>query len=190
MPRARIYGFSRSTWTQTAQMVCIEKSIDHELLPLAYGSDEHGRMHPYRRIPVVEVDGLVLFETLAIVCYLDEAVEAPPLQPAALKDRALMRTWMGVCGDYLYREVVRAIPRDRAPTDEELSAARLALERAEGLMVGGTFLVGESISLADLYLAPILANCREKAPGLLVGLPRLAAWSETTAERASFRLTR
>jgi glutathione S-transferase len=190
MPRVVIHGFSRSTWTQTAHMVCIEKGLEHELVPIAYGSDEHGQLHPYRRIPVVEVDGLVLFETLAIVCYLDEVVEQPRLQPDSIEDRARMRTWMGVCSDYLYREVVRGIPRDRASTEAELSAARLALERAEGLMAGEAFLVGAEISLADLYLAPVLANCAEKAPELLGGLPRLDAWSKRIRERESYRLTR
>jgi glutathione S-transferase len=171
-------------------MVCIEKSIDYELVPIAYGTPEHGELHPYRRIPVVEIDGLVLFESLAIVCYLDEVVPEPRLQPESLLLRARMHTWMGICGDYLFREVVRAIPRDRDPTDEELSAARLALERAEGFVGADPFLAGASLSLADLYLAPILANCLEKAPELLAAQVRLGAWHSRMAERESYRLTR
>jgi glutathione S-transferase len=101
-----------------------------------------------------------------------------------------MRTWMGVCGDYLFRQVVRGIPRDRVPTDEELSVAREALGRAESILGGeSAFLVGAAPTLADLYLAPQLANGREKAPEVLAEHPRLTAWLETIEQRPSFTAT-
>ena len=171
-------------------MTCIEKGIDHELVPVAYRTAEHETLHPFRRIPILEVDGTMIFESLAITGYLDEAYPGPALQPDAPVDRARMRTWMGVCGDYLFREVVRAIPRDRPPTEAELRTARGALERAEGLIDGDSFLVGSKVTLADLYLAPQLANCREKAPELLDGLDGLTAWGRLVEDRESFARTR
>jgi glutathione S-transferase len=170
-------------------MTCIEKGIEHELVPIAYGSDEHGTLHPFRRIPIVEIDGLRLIETLAIASHLDEAFPGPALQPVGQLERARMRTWMGLCGDYLFRDVVRTVPRGREPSADERETARTALERAEGAVGDERFLVGEAVTLADLYLAPQLANCREKAPELLDGLPRLGAWFERIGERESFRLT-
>ena len=113
MSRARIYGYSISTWTRTVQMTCIEKGIDHELVPIAYGSAEHAALHPFMRIPVLEVDGATITETLAITGYLDEAFPGPSLQPGDAQDRTRMRMWMSLCGDYLYRDVVRTIPRDQ-----------------------------------------------------------------------------
>jgi glutathione S-transferase len=50
----RIYGYPVSTWTRTAWMTCIEKGIEHELVPIAYGSDEHAALHPFMRIPIIE----------------------------------------------------------------------------------------------------------------------------------------
>lgn len=186
----RIHGHPISTWTRTVQMTCVEKAIAYETVPIAYGSAEHGALHPFRRIPVVEIGATVLFETLAIASHLDEAYPGPPLQPDGHAARARMRTWMGVCGDYLYRDVVRTVPRGRPMTPEERATARLALERAEGLMTDGPFLAGERISLADLYLAPQLANCAEKAPDLLDGLDALASWASAIATRDSFERTR
>lgn len=170
-------------------MACVEKGIDYELLPVSYGSEAHGELHPFRRMPILEFDGRMIFETLAITGHLDEAFEGPALQPQDLTERLHMRTWMGVCADYLFREVVRGIPRDRPATETELSAARTALAGAEGMLQGEAFLAGGCLSLADLYLAPQLANCREKAPELLGGLEGLARFMTIMGERESFRLT-
>lgn len=171
-------------------MTCIEKGVEYELVPLARGSEEHGAMHPFRRMPILEVDGEMIFETLAITGYLDEAFPGPSLQPASLAERTRMRIWMGICGDYLFRDIVLGIPRDRVPADQELAAAREALSRAEGLFGGGEFLVGGALSLADLYLAPQIANCREKAPALIEGLGALAGWADAISERVSAQQTR
>ncbi len=188
-PAVRIYGVPVSTWTRTARMTCVEKGIDYELAPIDYGSDAHAALHPFKRIPILAVGDVRIFESLAINCYLDEAFPGPSLQPEGDLPRARMRTWMGLCGDYLFRDVVRAIPRDREATEEERSGARAALERAEALVGAGPFLVGDSLTLADLFLAPQVANCGEKAPELLEGLGALGAWAVRMAERESFRTT-
>jgi glutathione S-transferase len=170
-------------------MTCTEKGIDYELVPVAYGSAAHGALHPFRRMPIIEVDGLRIVETLAITGYLDDAFAGPSLQPEDPAGRVAMRTWMAICGDYLFRDVVRGIPRDRAPSDQELTTARTALERAESLVPDTPYLAGQALSLADLYLAPQLSNCREKAAELVDGLDRLGAWAERISRRESFRLT-
>jgi glutathione S-transferase len=186
----RIHGYPVSTWTRTLRMTCAEKGLDYKLVPVPYGSEEHGALHPFRRIPILEVGETVIFETLAATGYVDEAFDGPALQPADVAGLAAMRTWMGVCGDYLFRQVVRGIPRDRTPSAEEMETAREALVRAESLLAeASTFLVGTAISLADLYLAPQLANCREKAPDLLAEHPRLTAWLASIEQRPSFTAT-
>lgn len=188
-PAVRIYGVARSTWTRTARMVCVEKGIAHELVPVARASDEHRGLHPFARYPVLAIGETAIFESLAIAGYLDEAFPGRSLQPAGAAERARMRTWMSVCADYVFRDVVLAIPRDRAPSAAELATARDVLERAEALTGGDAFLAGDALSLADLYLAPQLANCAEKAPELLEGLPALAAWRGRMGERESFART-
>jgi glutathione S-transferase len=190
VPSVRIHGYAISTWTRTVHMTCIEKGIDHELVPVPYGTAEHGTLHPFRRIPILEIDGTMIFESLAITGHLDEAFPGPALQPESQTERIRMRTWMSLCSDYLFRDVVRAIPRDRSPTDEELATARGALERAEGLVHGDPFLAGDALTLADLYLAPQLANCEEKAPELLDDLNGLVTWARRMSERESFQRTR
>lgn len=189
MPEVRIHGYPISTWTRTARMTCVEKGIPYELVAVPYGTDAHGELHPFRRIPILEVGEVIVVESLAITGYLDEAFPAPSLQPTDPLARARMRTWMGVCADYLWRDVVRGLPRDTQPTDEQKSAARTAFERAESLGIEGPFLLGEDPSLADLYLAPQVTNCLEKAPEVLDGLPGLGAWWDAMRERESVTTT-
>jgi glutathione S-transferase len=121
--------------------------------------------------------------------YLDEAFDGPALQPGDLASRTLMRTWMSRCGDYVFRDVVRTIPRGRAATDDERSTARAVLETIDSLVGPGPFLAGDSLTLADLYLAPQISNAREKAPEVLESLDALTRWMEGMEGRESFRRT-
>src|SRR3954462_10776632 len=123
----RIHGYPISTWKRTACMTCLEKGGEYELVPVARGRAEHLAMHPFARMPVLEIDGQYIPESLAVIGYLDEALPGPALQPAAPLPRARMRTWMSVCGDYVFRDVVLMIPRNREPTAEELTTARTVL---------------------------------------------------------------
>jgi glutathione S-transferase len=100
-----------------------------------------------------------------------------------------MREWLSRCADYVFRDVVRTIPRNRSPTDEELATARAVLERIDGLVGSAPFLVGAHLTLADLYLSPQVSNAREKAPELLASLDALERWFARMAERESFQLT-
>lgn len=185
----RIHGYPVSTWTRTACMVAIEKDIPYELVPIAYGGPEHEAMHPFKRIPVIEHDGLVIAESLAITGYLDEAFPGPSLQPPGLVERTRMRTWMSLCGDYVYRDVVRGLPRGTPPSPDQLEAARNVLGKVEQAIDDRPFLLGEEITLADLYLAPQASNGREKAPELLAALPRLSGWLAAVESRPSFTRT-
>ena len=170
-------------------MTCVEKGVAYELVPVAYGSDEHAALHPFRRMPVLEHDGAVITEGLAIMGYLDEAFDGPALQPGDVANRTLMRTWMSRCGDYVFRDVVRTIPRGRPATDEERNTARTVLEALDSLVGTGPFLVGDRLTLADLYLAPQVSNAREKAPDVLESLDSLNRWMAGMDGRESFRLT-
>jgi glutathione S-transferase len=189
MTALRIHGYLVSTWTRTACMACIEKGVEYELVPIAYGSADHAAMHPFSRIPVLEHDGRIITEGLAITAYLDEAFDGPALQPADLDGRTRMREWLSRCADYAFRDVVRNVPRKRTPTDEELATARSVLERLDALVGTAQFLVGTNVTLADLYLAPQVSNAREKAPELLASLDALDGWFVRMADRESFQLT-
>ena len=90
-------------------MVCEEKGVSHELEGVELGSDDHRRLHPFCKIPVMKHGGLVLHETTAICRYIDEAFDGPALQPADAADRALMDQWISTFVDYYYDCCIRHI---------------------------------------------------------------------------------
>jgi glutathione S-transferase len=189
MADVRIHGFLLSTWVRTACMTCVEKGVDYELVPLNRGSAEHAAMHPFTRMPVLEHDGRFVIEALAVVGYIDEAFDGPALQPDDLGGRTRMREWLSLGADYVYREVVRTVPRDRTPTEQELQTARAVLERVDARLDCQPFILADRITLADLYLAPQVSNAREKAPELLESLNAIDRWAAVMAERESFKRT-
>ena len=185
----RLHGVPISTWARTARMACIEKGIEFEFVPVNRASDAYGELHPFRRIPVLEHGDLVVFEGLAVISYIDEAFAGPELQPTDLRARTSMRQWMSLCADYVFRDVVLAIPRDREPSPDELATAAGILQIVDRLIGASPFLVGAQLTLADLYLAPQISNCLEKVPQLCSGLEATNAWFAIVRERESFRAT-
>jgi len=73
----RIHGYLISTWTRSACMTCLEKGGTYELVPVARGGAEHLAMHPFARMPVLEADGLLIPEGLAVMGHLDETLPGP-----------------------------------------------------------------------------------------------------------------
>ena len=75
MSEITMYGLPGSSYTWSARMVCEEKGVSHELEGVELGSDDHRRLHPFCKIPVMKHGGLVLHETTAICRYIDGSVD-------------------------------------------------------------------------------------------------------------------
>src|SRR5215472_6276573 len=89
-----------------------EKGASYRLAALPPGSSkspEHLRLHPFGRVPVLEHDGFMLYETQAILRYLDRVVPTPALTPADPKAAARMDQVMNICDWYLFQGVSNVI---------------------------------------------------------------------------------
>ena len=191
MKHVELYGFAPSTYVRSARMVCEEKRIDYQLLPLEFGEQSHRALHPFLRMPVLRVGDTLLYETLAIASYLDEAFDGPRLSPADALGRARMLQWISACTDYLYPDLVLALLKTDDPTEADFDAARRDLEIVDRQLRGGQFLLGEEVYLCDLFLAPMLAYAESRSTTpLFAGLDGVAAWRERIGSRASFDATR
>ena len=76
-----------------------EKSAPYSLSPVAPGTfraELHLARHPFGRVPVLEHDGFRLYETQAILRYLDRVQPDPPLTPADPRQTARMDQVMSV----------------------------------------------------------------------------------------------
>jgi glutathione S-transferase len=190
MSRITLYGFPQSTYTRTALMAAHEKGVAAELKPIAYGKPEHFALHPFGKMPAMTHDGRTIFETLAIVGYLDDCFDGPSLLPREAGPRAETLAAISVAIDYAYRPVVHLDPD--TPDPDQAERAGQALDWLERATSAGGHVAGSSLTAADLFFAPMLAYHLEK-PGngaTLEKRPALAAWFSAMAARPSFEATK
>jgi glutathione S-transferase len=192
MQAIEIFGFSGSTYVRTARMVCEEKHVAYRLQPLEFRQDSHRALHPFLRMPVIRIGDVLLYETLAIAIYVDAAFSGPRLSPDDALAQARMLQWISTCNDYLYRDLVQAFAKPDDPSEHDVAVARRDLEIVERQLQCGPYLAGASVSLSDLFLAPMIAFAGNTQAGttLLRGLDGLGAWCDRLWSRASFVATR
>src|SRR5262245_42008563 len=140
-------------------LACEEVQVD--LPGGALRTTDFRRLNPFGQVPVLEDDGLVIAESIAILEYLEERYPTPPLLPAGAAQRATARQLMLWSGDYLmpsWKAWVAPRFSPSVPADDP-SVARGRHEVAEHLDVldarvrGLDWLVG-TYSLADVCYAP------------------------------------
>lgn len=180
-----IYGFPASTFTQTALMAAREAGVDVALGPLEFKKASHLALHPYGKMPAFEHDGVRLFETLAIVTYLDRVFGKSKLTPTDPLAQAHMLQWISVAIDYAYEDLVNGM-HPETPSTEAITAACEQLKLIDAGLEGREFLAGSSFSLADLFLYPMIAYAAQKLDqGVWSGLAEVDRWRATIATRPS-----
>ena len=183
--KVQIHGFAPSTYTRTARLACIEKGVPHELVPLDFRSEMHEKLHPHLKMPVMTYGSVRLYETLAICTFIDRAFQGPLLIPEDPTEHARMAQWVSASIDYLYRQFVVALREDHPRSDEKARLARsMALIETE--LQGRRYLAGSGLSLADLFVAPMVEFATRRGP--IQAGPATRQWLGDLAERPSFRL--
>jgi glutathione S-transferase len=166
-----LWGFDGSTYVRTVKMLLAEKGYTaFEQVPLNVlqgepKQPEHLARHPFGKVPVLDHDGMRILETSAIVRYLNDVLPGPSLVPATPKDRARMDMIIGIIDSYGYSALVSVAGYHLFPDfvggkNEAMRAAgidngRKVLALAMQTKGGSPFIAGD-LSLADLFLAPII----------------------------------
>ena len=169
----------------------VEKSATYQFAsvpPGAAKSEPHISRHPFGRVPVLEHNGFTLYETQAILRYLDRVLPGPVLTPADPKDAARMDQVMNVSDWYLFQGVNSVIGFNRIVGPRLLG---LAPDEASRLLGNKNYFVGEHLTLADLHIASqldFLAKTPEWKP-LTFNCPNLVSWLARMNARASFQAT-
>jgi glutathione S-transferase len=184
-----------------------EKGASYRLAPLAPGaskSSEHLARHPFGRVPVLEHDGFMLYETQAILRYLDRVLPEPALTPADPKAAARMDQVMNVSDWYLFQGVCNVIgfqrivgPRflgltpDEAAIDAAMPRAHTVFAELARLLGRQPYIAGDTLSLADLHTAPQLSFLSLTPEWAKLVAPRanIAAWIARLEARPSFQAT-
>jgi glutathione S-transferase len=207
MARPIVYGPAGSTYVWSTRLALAEKGVAHELVEIPFGEhrqEPHVARHPFAKVPAFEHDGFALYETQAILRYIDEGFPVAPLQPTDLHQFARMSQIMGIVDAYAWPAIARDIlvnrvlaPRLGLPVDEEavaaaLPRARLCISEIARLMGEQPFLAGERVSLADLMVIPLLYYFSRVPEGEapIAEHPDLRAWIGRMEQRQSFQVTK
>src|SRR5262250_777690 len=113
-----------STFARRVRIALIEKGLKAELVEVDMAKGAHRAppylaLNPYGRVPTLEEDGLVLYESTAILEYLEATHPAPPLVPPDARGRALVSMHVKLCDLQLSRQTgtiifpKRFLPRER-----------------------------------------------------------------------------
>ena len=192
----KLYYHPRSSYSRRVRIALIEKAIPHEevILDMSKGghkAPDYLALNPYGRVPTITEDGLVLYESTAILNYLEATRPAPPLVPADPKLRALVDMHMKLCDIQLGRYTgIIVFPRrflakekwDVPAMDAAAVEIKKHLAELETQLTGKQYLVGEQFSLADLCYLTLLNFLPVME---IVPPPAVAAWVERLLARPS-----
>jgi glutathione S-transferase len=168
MPELEIIGVPQSNYVWCCRIACAEKGVPHKLIEVRPFSSEAKATHPFGKIPALRHGDVTLYESKAICTYIDRNFDGPPLIPQSAYAAALCEQWISVvntavdpllvrqyCFGYFFPGTPDSSP-NRAVIDATLPkmGAQFALLE-EGVGETG-FLVGDSFTLADANLVPIL----------------------------------
>jgi glutathione S-transferase len=203
-----LFGADTSVYVRSARLALEEKGIAYRLLPVdvfASGGvpESYLELNPFARIPALRHGDFTLYETVAILRYVDEAFDGPALQPEGAAARARMTQILSVLDSSAYRTLIWDIyvervvkTRDGAPADEvaiasAMGPARRVLAALEDLAADGPLLLGPRPTLADCHAAPMLTLLEKAEEGrlLLKNVPKLSAWLAACRQRPAFRKT-
>lgn len=196
MADIKIYGVPPSTFTRTARLACHEKGIDYELVPMFPG--QMGALNPFQKIPAIAHGDMTLFESTAILRYLDRTFPGPKLWPQDSRQAALCDQWVSAVNDSLVNSALRFLanhygflPVPQEMADKYLAKSRDVVPVFERQLGQSRYLVGDSVTAADLFLAPIVFNF-PAIPGLKeIGeaSPNVARWMQDMSARPSMKAT-
>jgi glutathione S-transferase len=196
-------GYSFSVYNRIARLALHEKGVLYEreeVDPFTNSIPEHYlRRHPFRLVPVLSHGDFDIYETAAIVRYVDAAFIGPSLMPAGAEALARAAQVVSIVDSYGYRPMVRQVfahrvfrpavgeVGDETVISQGIAASQSVLRALNAIASEGHVLDGRGFTIADCHLAPMVAYFVQAPEGSteLSAHPALADWWEQTSRRKS-----
>lgn len=199
----KVYGHPGSTCTRKVLTTLAEKGHDAEFVMVDIMKGEHkvpsyAAKQPFGVIPVLEDDGFSLYESRAIIRYLDARLEGPALTPKDLKDRARMEQYISIEQSYfspasmkviwnlLFKKMMGQEPDMAAVEQGRIDVAK-TFDVAERDLATREYLAGSAFSLADIVWAPYMHYLGAAGESALIkDRPHVDAWWKRVSGRSSW----
>jgi glutathione S-transferase len=196
MTALKIHGVPPSVFTWTARLACHEKGIDYELVPTM--PSQVAPLNPFHKIPAITHGDLVLYETTAIVRYLDRTFPGAKLWPEDSIGIARCDQWISAVCDSLVNSAMRYmaarfgfLPVPAEMQQKYLDKAREVVPVFDRRLAETRHLAGEAMTAADLFLLPVLSYFPDIAELSAIGeaAPNCKRWLREMAARPSVKAT-
>jgi len=200
----KLYGNPFSTCTRKVLCTFAEKNAPFEFSVVDLGKGEqkqpaHLARQPFGVVPVLEDGSFQMYESRAIIRYLDAKLPGVKLTPEKLEDRARMEQWTSVEYSYftppamkIVGQMVFAKMRGQTPDTNVVNAARETLKTPcdviEKHLAKSPFFAGEQFSLADISFMPYVDYLFAAESGdLITSRPSFSAWWTKVSARPSWK---
>ena len=170
----KIYGGDLSSPANKVRFVANSLGLQYEYIQIKIREGQNRtpeflKLHPAGKIPVIDDDGFVLFESNAIIRYLARKQKSP-LYPSDLKQRAVVEQWMDFSsihvGDAVSRLFYNRVlaPMIKVPVNEQsiqdgINFLSRFLPIVNNQLGENFYLAGQEVSLADIVLLAVLDPC-------------------------------
>lgn len=192
MAQLRLYDFRYSPFARKVRVAMAEKGIRCETIAvdLMNGGQrrpEYLALNPHGRVPTLVVDGRAIYESSAIIEYLDETHSDPPLLPADPLERARVRMIEETCDNafipavaVVYQHTLGKPPEERDPKALDAGTKSIAIlnQWLDEELAGRQFLGGDAMSTADIAALCGVEFQQMLGIGIDRGNTRLIAWRE------------
>jgi glutathione S-transferase len=189
------YG-SGSPYAWRVWLALEHKHVAYELKTVSFSAGdlrkpEYLAINPRRKVPAIVDAGFALYESVAIVEYLDEQYAGPKLFPGDVRQRAVIRRMVQETDQYYALAMEKLVDQVLFTAPEKWDADSIS-EGRQGVtkeltlwesLIQGDYLAG-ALSAADFTLYPLIAlslRMEKKKPDLdlrsAIG-PKLAAWMQ------------
>jgi glutathione S-transferase len=202
-----VHATPGSPYARAVMAALEEKGANWRLAALKPGTSRqqpHVSRHPFGRMPVLDHGAFSLYETQAILRYLDRILPSPALTPVDAKAAARMDQVMNIvdwylfqgCGNIItFQRIVRPMlfgqPTDEVAILEAMPRAYVVFGELARLLGGANWFGGDGMSLADLMVAPhfdFFAQTPEWRE-LTAGHGNLVDWLARVGNRSSLKAT-
>lgn len=203
----KLHNYFRSSASFRVRIAMALKGLSYEYIPVHIARGEH-RQEPFASlsadalVPLLEVDGARLSQSMAIMEYLDEKHPEPPLLPPDALGRARVRALAQciACDTHPVNNlrVLKYLSGTLKLDDEAknawyrhwcregLEAFERQLNQLPASVATSAFCYGDTPTLADLCLVPQIFNARRFAADL-TGLPRTMAAFDASMALPAFQ---
>lgn len=192
MPKLRLVSHEICPYVQRAVITLIEKNVPFKRANIDLGNkpDWFNRLSPLGKVPLLQVDGEVIFESAVICEYLDETL-APRLHPADPLERARHRAWIEFASAILATLWEFNTAKDAETFEAKRQELQSRFETLENALRQGPYFAGENFSLVDAAFGPIFRYFDVYDGiadfGVFAATPRVRAWRQALAARPSVR---